>query len=231
MEISLYPDPEIAKWDWRHATRFALGTEAPDASPVLIFHRVSQNAVAETPFVIRNARRLSLRHRNCIPQIAQITHCSTRRLFQSRRIAMRRYSIIGLFSLIATTGCSMVDRADNAIGQLTTANSQIMTANQQLEKMQTELTETRQQLLAMAQKLDQANQNIALTNSKFDKTNDALAGTIGGLTETNSKLNQTVTGLTDTNRNLSRTNVKFDEANSRLSVIDQAIQKIPLIRQ
>ena len=49
--------------------------------------------------------------------------------------------------------------------------------------------------------------------------------------EASGKIGQVLTGLDKTDKDLVRTDAKLGEANRKLGVIDQAIQKIPLIRQ
>ena len=139
---------------------------------------------------------------------------------------MGRY-IIGSMCIIsicvaAPSACSMLDRVDTTIKCLGTANNQLMTANAQLSlanrrlaEMQSQITEANRQLVTANRRLDTTQENVAAANSKIDKTNEGLAQTINELGETKTALTQT--------------NSKMGEVNTRLSVIDQVIQKIPIL--
>jgi len=119
--------------------------------------------------------------------------------------------------IAAPTACSMLGRVDTTIERLGTANNQLIAANahlsmanRQLADMQSQLTECNRQLVSANQRLDATQANVTAANSKIDKTNEGLAQTINQLGETNTALTQT---------------------NAKLRVIDQVIQKIPLLRR
>ncbi len=132
---------------------------------------------------------------------------------------MGRYMIFGMcvigMCIASPAGCSMLGRVDATLERLgaandhlTTANAQLGMANHQLAEMQSQLTEANRQLVAANKRLDATQENVTAANRKIDKTNEGLAQTLAQLGETNKVLSQT---------------------NEKLNVIDQVIQKFPLL--
>jgi septal ring factor EnvC (AmiA/AmiB activator) len=133
---------------------------------------------------------------------------------------MGRWVIVATCGLVmcvaGSSGVSILARVDTTLDHLGIANNQLMTANtqlgranQQLAEMKSRLTEVNQQLLATNHRLHATQAQVGIANAKIDKTNAGLAQTIAQLAETKDALAKT---------------------NGNLDVIEQAIQKIPLLR-